>query len=216
MSARLTLAVAAGLALTLAACDTVKQVFDRGDDGDGGGGSAAASQTGEGETDAGSTGTDPTPEHGLRDVEFPVIAESASRSVFGRDMSETFASATVPVLAPASMTEDQAARFAESYRVTPDGYFARIPGADFDVIVNATRAFAVAPAEAGARPREASTYTIGESETGLGVTLSRFGADYSIDFACRGEGDEGGADCVTEDAAAAFVEQLIPVGGGGQ
>lgn len=232
MGRKLALTMVVTLGVALAACGTIKSVYDRGrgiftprhtsteshrtehnDATDGADHVSTASLDSNSARDAQS---DPTPERHVRDVEFPVVAESVSSGVFGADLTDVFAPATVPVLAPSGMSTEQAAGFARSFRATPSGYFARMSGDDFDVVINGTRAYAVAPPSAGARPRDTSANQFSESETGLGVTFARFGADYSVDFVCRGGGDEAGMECISQEAAASFVERLIPVGGGGQ
>jgi len=238
MSRGLSLALIAALGVSLAACGTIKSVYDRGrgvfaprhqsDDGDRTGSGRVSPSGFDANTNSNSSDNsgdnpgqsdaniDPRPERHVREVQFPVMAQSVSSSIFGDDMTDVFASASVPVLAPSGMTSNQAAGFARSYRTTPDGYFARMSGDDYDVVINGTHAYAVAPPDAGARTRDTSTYQFSESETGLGVTFGRFGADYAVDFECRGSGDEAGMDCITQQAATRFVERLIPVGGGGQ
>lgn len=208
MSARSTAAVAliAGVAATLAGCDSIRSVFR-------GGGSDGAERQAAANLDR--SGGDPTPARGEREVEFPVIAQAVTDSLFPGDGAEKFADASVPVLAPAAMSTDQASAFVDSYRTTPDGYFAQMAAEDFDVVVNGTRAYSVAPEAAGATPRDTGAFQFSESDTGLSVTFNRFGADYSIDFVCRGAGGEG-ATCVDEAEATQFVERLVPVGGGGR
>jgi hypothetical protein len=203
------------LALGLAGCDSIRAVFTA---DDGGSEDAAASDRTASAVanleDRSQSGGDPIPERGERDVDFPVVAESVADGLFPDD-GATFASASVPVLAPSAMSREQASSFVSSYRTTPDGYFARMALDEFDVVVNGTRMFAVAPEAAGAPSRDTTQYQFSESDTGLSVTFNRFGADYSIDFVCRGPGGEGSA-CVTEAKAAEFVERLVPVGGGGR
>ena len=163
-------------------------------------------------------GGDPTPTRGTRSVEFPVGIESAPREHgFSDDAAARFAGATVPVLAPVGLSADQVARFADTYRSTPDGYFARVGYDEYDVVMNGTRAYAVAPqASEPITAEEMRDWKVSESETGLSVTFSRYGADYSLDFVCRGAGDEESADCVEEEAAAEMARNLVAVGGGGQ
>lgn len=235
MGRKLALTVVVTLGVALAACGTIKSVYDRGrgifaprhastespraennDAPEGAGHVSTASLDSHSASAAQAAQSDPTPDRHVRDVEFPVVAESVSSGVFGADMTDVFAPATVSVLAPSGMSSEQAAGFARSFRATPSGYFARMSGDDFDVVINGTRAYAVAPPSAGARSRDTSANQFSESETGLGVTFARFGADYSVDFVCRGGGNEAGMECISQQAAARFVERLIPVGGGGQ
>jgi len=157
---------------------------------------------------------DATPARGARDVQAPQIDRAAARALFGADAATRFDRSVVPVLAPETITPEQAARFATSFRATPDGYFGRLPQAGFDVVINGTRAFAVAPPSAGAPVRDMSEVRISQSETGLAASFSRYGADYEVEFACRGAGDELGARCLSAEEARALVDALVPVGGG--
>jgi len=159
---------------------------------------------------------DETPVRGEREVEFPAVAESVTSSLFPSGAAARFADARVPVLAPASMSRDQAGAFLSSFRPTSDGFFARLGLEDFDVVMNGTRLYAVAPEGAGAPRRDAAGPQFSQTENGMSVSFNRFGADYSIDFVCRGSGGEEGSDCVTEAKAAEFVQRLVPVGGDGR
>lgn len=200
------LCIALGAGLLLAGCDSIRTIFA----GDAGAEQSDVAPTAVAALDGGRQTGDPVPTPGQREVEFPVVAESVADD-FGPDASK-FADAVVPVLAPASMSTDQASGFADSYRATPDGYFARMAMDSYDVVVNGTRAFAVAPESAGARPRDTSQVLFSETDTGASVTFNRFGADYSIEFVCRGAGET----CVTEAQATELVERLVPIGGGGR
>jgi hypothetical protein len=155
-------------------------------------------------------GGDPTPERGVRQVE-PVSAIAAT---FDAEALAKFNDASTPVLAPSQLSPEATAQFARTFRATPDGYFARVDLPGFDVVVNGSRAFGVAPESAGARSGEVSQLRISESETGLSAMFRRYGVDYQIEFVCRGPGDEAGARCVTPEEARAVVEALVPVGGG--
>jgi hypothetical protein len=156
-------------------------------------------------------GGDPTPERGVRQVE-PAPAVAAA---FDAEALARFNAAPTPVLAPSQLSADGAAQFARTFRATPDGYFARVDLPGFDVVVNGSRAFGVAPESAGARSGEISQLRISESETGLSAMFRRYGVDYQIEFACRGPGDEAGARCITPEEARAVVDSLVAVGGGG-
>jgi hypothetical protein len=217
-SAHLGLSLLLAASLALGGCDSIRSVFARGEGSSQGasqGSDASASAVAALDSDreaAAPTG-DPVPTRGERQVEFPVVAESVA-SELGMDPA-AFAGATVPVLAPAAMSTEQADSFEDSYRATPDGYFARMAMNGYDVVVNGTRVFAVAPEAAGAPPaRDTSEIQYSETDTGASVTFNRFGADYSIEFVCRGPGGE--PSCVSEAQATEFVERLVPVGGGGQ
>jgi hypothetical protein len=110
----------------------------------------------------------------------------------------------VPVLAPGGMTAAQSEEFARRFRATPDGYFARVSFGAYDVVVNGSTR------RSGAGD---SAIRISETETGLAAMFSRAGADYQVEFSCRGPGSEAGARCITEDQARAFVAALIAYDG---
>ncbi len=208
----LALVLIASAAVGLSGCDSIRSVFARGGADASGDRPATAASL---DQSAASQSGDPTPTPGEREVEFPVVAQAVTDNLFPGGGDAKFAESSVPVLAPAAMSTDQAETFADSYQTTPDGYFARMPSEEFDVVVNGTRAYAVAPEAAGAQTRDTSAFQFSESDTGLSVTFNRFGADYSIDFVCRGAGGDAGG-CVDETKAAEFVERLVPVGGGGR
>jgi hypothetical protein len=159
---------------------------------------------------------DVTPERAARAVSFPVVPEAVTESMFPDDARTKFAGAQVPVLAPVGLSEEQAQRFVDTFRATPDGYFARMSMPEFDVVVNGTKIYAIPPESAGATERDTTELHVTESEDGMSATFNRFGADYSVEFACRGAGGEEGAKCLTEAQAREFVERLIAVGGGGR
>ncbi len=107
------------------------------------------------------------------------------------------AQSPIPVLAPSGMTPAQADEFSQRLRATPDGYFSRVSFGDYDIVVNgSTRRSATAD----------SAIRFSETETGLAAIFARDGADYQVEFSCRGPGSEAGVRCVTEAQARAFVE----------
>jgi hypothetical protein len=221
MSMRLVLA-ATVLAMGAAGCDAIRSFMP------GGGGAAQApgeeadtaqaaafDQGAETAVAAPEAAGDPTPTRGTRDIQFPEAARPAATAM-GLDVGK-FADASVPVVAPSSLSQEQSDQLTSSYRATPDGYFARWSDEDFDVVVNGTRVYSDAPAAAGApAARDLSTPKVSETETGMSVTVSKFGADYNIELVCRGAGDEGGSGCATQEEAEALVDRLVPVGGGGR
>jgi hypothetical protein len=167
----------------------------------------------EGSVVGGSDG-DPTPTEGQRTIDAPDVPDSATRRWLSEDAAARMDGAAVPVLAPGDLTREQAAGFAERFRATPDGYFARLSLTNLDVVLNGTRRYAVAPEREGATATYTSQVRISESETGLAASFSRFGADYEIEFSCRGPGGEETPDCITEAEARALIDRLVAVGAG--
>jgi hypothetical protein len=113
------------------------------------------------------------------------------------------AQSPVPVLAPSGMTAVQADEFAERLRSTPDGYFSRVSYPAFDMVVNGSLRRS-GPADSALR--------ISETETGISAMFARDGADYQVEFSCRGPGSEAGASCITEADVRAIVETLAVIG----
>lgn len=119
----------------------------------------------------------------------------------------------VPLLLPPSNTSVQTvgprggAPSPQALVMLQDGYFATVPGATYDIIINGTNIIADLDGKTKTRsetPRFAFT------STGAEVTLSRYGADYLIQFECR---DAIGEDnCITEADALALADKLTVQG----
>jgi hypothetical protein len=120
----------------------------------------------------------------------------------------------VPVLAPPPSVSAAAAGLdAEpAIRPTPDGYFAVYPGPKYDMSVHGTKAFTAAPATAPQAPAvepAAGGYRFEVGEGQAQIAFSRFGADYLIEFQCKGDLTRP---CIDETEAIAMAEKLLVVG----
>lgn len=130
----------------------------------------------------------------------PVQTRPAADAVKANDAGRT-AQSLIPVLAPSGMSPAQADEFAQRLRVTPDGYFSRVSFAAYDLVVNGSTRRS-GPADSAIR--------LSQTETGLAAMFARDGADYQVEFSCRGPGSEAGVHCVSEAEALAVVAAFDP------
>lgn len=112
----------------------------------------------------------------------------------------------VPILVPTGLALAQ--NDSVSFRATNDGYFAVYPGPVYDVVVNGTAEAYVAP-EARMAEGDRPEMRVTGTEQGLQVALTRFGADYLVEFECK----SGDATCISEEDARRVVTELVVVGG---
>lgn len=173
--------------------------------------------------------SDPVPTQGVREIDWPVGVASmnaASVRTFGAGVFQRFSQSPIPVLAPAQMDEDDREAFADTFRPLSNGYFAVIHGERYDVIVNGTRSFSVAPAGARVTERDVASEPLFEpAEIGANVSLNRYGVDYLLEFECNEAPPLGSStvvlpmgavpNCVDYDEAMSFANSLVIVGGGG-
>ena len=114
--------------------------------------------------------------------------------------------APVPVLLPTGIVISQSADSGPVYRNTPDGYFAFYPGAAYNLVVNGTNQAIESDLTAASNPDKAVTFTA--MAGGAFVWLTRYGADYTVEFECN-EVDSEGDTCITKEEAIAVVDKLI-------
>ncbi|MEO1475252.1 MAG: hypothetical protein AAFS13_02635 [Pseudomonadota bacterium] len=114
----------------------------------------------------------------------------------------------VPVLLPSGLVVPQSEGGGPTYRPTSDGYFATYPGLKYDVVVNGTNQVATINGEAASRDDE-MIFT--STEAGAHVAISRYGADYLIEFECNTL-DDGIENCIDEAEALSVAERLVVVG----
>ncbi|MEO0882749.1 MAG: hypothetical protein AAFY34_08425 [Pseudomonadota bacterium] len=114
----------------------------------------------------------------------------------------------VPVLLPTGIVVPQSEGGGPMYRPTTDGYFATYPGDAYDIIVNGTNQAASVNGELSSRD-EAAIFTA--TEAGAHVALSRYGADYLIEFECNAFDDDS-ENCIDEAEALSVAERLVVVG----
>lgn len=167
---------------------------------------------------AAASADDPTPTKRTRNVEWPAGAQAAADAiadrVFPAGASSAFADSPIPVLAPQGIESEEARAFLKTYRSVKNGFFATIPGSAYDVVINGTQSFAVAPAAATVVERGDRKYLFEFGEIGAHISFSKFGVDYLVEFNCH-ETPSLTKSCVTQDEAVAFVDKLQIVGGGG-
>jgi hypothetical protein len=159
---------------------------------------------------------DPVPERAMRAVPRGAAPSAlVSRSVqgFAERTLDAFEAVPSIVVAPSGMSQGERDEFSRSFRATPDGYFARLTRDDYDVVINGTLAYTVAPASLRFQ-RRTGRYFIQKSEGETGISFSDFGGDYLIQFVCHEftEGQVGG--CVSDEEAVALFERIVPLGGG--
>lgn len=110
----------------------------------------------------------------------------------------------VPVLLPTGIVMPQSE--SPTYAPSSDGYFARYPGARYDVIVNGTNeVFGDSAPDMTDEARQTMVFT--PIEAGAQISFSRFGADYLIEFECRVL--DGEDSCITEEEAMDVAEGLF-------
>ena len=117
--------------------------------------------------------------------------------------------APVPVLLPTGIVTPASATRGVVFRQMSDGYFASYPGEVYDVVINGTNLVAGTDAEAASRPDE-PVFTA--SVAGAQLSLSRYGADYLIEFECNIDLDPEAESCITEGEALDIAEKLIVAG----
>lgn len=114
--------------------------------------------------------------------------------------------AEVPVLLPTGIVISQSADSGPVYRNTPDGYIAFYPGAVYNIVVNGTNEAVDSDVMAANNPDKTPTFST--STGGAQVWLTRYGADYIVEFECNALESEGEL-CITETEAMDVVDKLI-------
>jgi len=117
--------------------------------------------------------------------------------------------AEVPVLLPTGIVIAQNADSGPVYRRTADGYFAFYPGTVYNIIVNGTNQTVSADALPKTNTERAAVFTT--NSAGAQVWLSRYGADYTVEFECNTLEDEE-ASCIEENEAMEIANNLIVTG----
>ncbi|MEL7129271.1 MAG: hypothetical protein AAGK23_06970 [Pseudomonadota bacterium] len=115
----------------------------------------------------------------------------------------------VPVLLPSGIAVAQSDGAGVRFNPTRDGYFAAYPGAAYDIVMNGTNQVAGVDGEPVSPRTEAPVFTA--TVAGAQVALSRYGADYLIEFECN-QLDAGTATCIDEVEALAVAERLVVAG----
>lgn len=117
--------------------------------------------------------------------------------------------ANVPVLLPTGIVTLQSAGNGPVFRRTEDGYFAFYPGETYNIVVNGTNQVVVLDDAADNNPARAPIFTV--SEGGAQVWLTRYGADYTVEFECNLTLDEEST-CIDEATAMRIASNLIVSG----
>jgi hypothetical protein len=160
----------------------------------------------------------PDPQTTRRTRPIPSVALPSalvSRQIQGFDEKTIDAFAAVPsiVVAPSGMTQEEKDEFSRTFRATPDGYFASLTRDGYDVVINGTLAYSVAPESLRLQPRT-GRYHVQKSEGETGIAFSDFGGDYLIQFICQEYVEDQVGGCVSDEEAIAFFERIVPLGGG--
>lgn len=117
--------------------------------------------------------------------------------------------AEVPVLLPTGIATSQSAGAGPVFRRTDDGYFAYYPGATYNITVNGTNQVIETQALENTNPDRKPVFST--TVAGAQVWLTRYGADYVVEFECNELEDEA-ATCIEESDAMDIADQLIVVG----
>ena len=117
--------------------------------------------------------------------------------------------ANVPVLLPTGIVTSQSAGNGPVFRRTSDGYFAFYPGDAYNIIVNGTNE--VVEADAIKKTNSERSAVFSTTVAGAQVWLSRYGADYTVEFECNALENEDST-CIEEDAAMEIANNLIVSG----
>jgi hypothetical protein len=117
--------------------------------------------------------------------------------------------ANVPVLLPTGIVTSQSAGNGPVFRRTSDGYFAFYPGDTYNIIVNGTNEVVAADAIKTTNPERAAVFST--TVAGAQVWLSRYGADYTVEFECNTLENEDST-CIEEEAAMEIARNLIVSG----
>ncbi len=112
----------------------------------------------------------------------------------------------VPVFLPSSPVAAQSGEGGMRLQPTRDGYYAFLPGDDWDAIVNGSNRVITPPGET-VQPRGES-FNYQPTTTGAQVAFSRYGADYLVEFECK-ELTNGLPACITEEDAVSFAQDLV-------
>lgn len=113
----------------------------------------------------------------------------------------------VPVLIPQGLGSAQGAS-ADPPRFSglPDGYFYHLPGAAYDVTVSGTNEVY---GTGGAADGDSDTPVFRSTATGAMVSMSRYGADYLVEFECNGAAGALGDSCISDAEALEVARNLV-------
>ncbi len=118
----------------------------------------------------------------------------------------------VPVLLPSGVATVQGADAGggPTFRPLDDGYFAKYPGPDYDITVSGTNRVYDDGRRDGSEAAPEMRYQ--STMTGAQVSLSRYGADYLVEFECKSLPGARGGDCIDEETALEVARNLVIAG----
>lgn len=112
----------------------------------------------------------------------------------------------VPVLLPTGIVVPQGAG-QPAYRPLTDGYYANYPGAEYDITISGTNRVYGAGGQGSV-----DEMAFARTAAGAQVSLSRYGADYLVEFECKGFAGARGDGCISEDDAMEMARNLVIAG----
>lgn len=116
----------------------------------------------------------------------------------------------VPVLLPTGIVIPQGVDSQPRFQPLSDGYYAAYPGIDYDIIVNGTNETVAGTSEIESQiDKDALIFQ--PTSTGAMVSFSKYGADYLVEFECKGA-DGASPDCISEADALKIAQDLIIAG----
>lgn len=119
--------------------------------------------------------------------------------------------APVPILLPSNPVATASSDGGGvAFRPMEDGYFAVYPGETYDTIITGTDRIVIAPGNHGSDVAPEMRFET--TMTGAQVAFSRYGASYSVEFACKDAAAALGDGCISEAEAFATVEDLLIAG----
>ncbi len=118
--------------------------------------------------------------------------------------------APVPVLLPSDPVAVASSEGGVAFRPMADGYFAVYPGQAYDTIITGTDRIVAAPDGPAISAVEDMRFET--TMTGAQVVFNRYGAAYSVEFACKDAAAALGDGCISEAEAIAKVEDLLIAG----
>ncbi len=112
----------------------------------------------------------------------------------------------VPVLLPTGIVTPQGAG-EPAYRALSDGYYANYPGAEYDITISGSnRVYGTG------NGTDVDAMSFARTAAGAQVALSRYGADYLVEFECKGFAGAQGDGCISEEDAMELARDLVIVG----
>ncbi len=112
----------------------------------------------------------------------------------------------VPVLLPTGIVTPQGAG-TPAFRPLRDGYYANYPGAAYDITVSGTDRV-----HGDGEVARNDDMNFAQMAAGAQVSLSRYGADYLVEFECKGVEGALGDSCISEEDAMEIARNLVIAG----